>query len=122
VAQVFQPPVAYDLPRVTADTTGVPYLLMRHYSPLPRGRSVVKTAGVWALSDLPDSTGLVEGTDLFLGGHVYTVSDAVATALTTDGFGAYLGAVPAEPPSTLTWGALAGSTWDEFVDNYGTWG
>jgi hypothetical protein len=86
----FNPPTVADLPRVTADTGGVALALMRHYSPLSRGRSLTKVAGTWTLTDLPDTTGLVEGTDLFLGGHVYTVSDAVAAALTTDGFGAYI--------------------------------
>lgn len=86
----FNPPTVADLPRVAADTDGVALALMRHYSPLPRGRSLTKVAGVWTLTDLPDTTGLVEGTDLFLGGHVYAISDAVATALTTDGFGSYI--------------------------------
>jgi hypothetical protein len=63
---------------------------MRHYSLLHRGRSVVKLSGTWTTTDEPDSTGLTEGVDLFLGGHVYDITSAMATELTAAGYGAYI--------------------------------
>ena len=53
------------------------------------GQSVVKKNGTYVLDPYPwlgDLTGLVDGTDYFLGGHTYVISQSVADALTTDGF------------------------------------
>lgn len=86
----FQPPTVEDVPRVLPDTRGAALLLMCHYSPLPRGRSVIWESGHFVTRDEPDSTGRVEGVDLFLGGHVYTISDAMAAVLTADGYGSYI--------------------------------
>ena len=89
----FNPPVANDKPPVLADTRGPARLLFRHFGSGPRGRSVVKTAGHYVTRDVlydGDLVGLTPGVDYFLGGHVYVVSPAVATALTADGYGAYV--------------------------------
>jgi hypothetical protein len=61
---------------------------------IPVGISVIKQSGTYVQVPTPTHDELVgagtEGTDWFRGGYVYTVSDAVATALTADGFGSYL--------------------------------
>lgn len=86
----FTPPTVEDVPRVLPDTRGPALLLMRHYSELPRGLSVVKVGGVYTTLDGPTTDQLTaagtEGIDWFLGGHSYVVTDAVGTALTAAGY------------------------------------
>jgi hypothetical protein len=56
---------------------------------IPVGVSVVKRAGVYTETPFPwlgEIADLIEGTDYFLGGRTYTVTDAVAAALQADGF------------------------------------
>ena len=56
---------------------------------IPVGQSVVRINGTFTLHPYPwigDLQGLNEGTDYFLGGHTYVISQSVADALTTDGF------------------------------------
>jgi hypothetical protein len=56
---------------------------------VPVGVSVVKRGGVFERRPYPalmEIAGLTEGVDWFQGGRTYTVSSAVATALTADGF------------------------------------
>lgn len=53
------------------------------------GQSVVRKNGVFTLDPFPwlgDLTGLVDGTDYFLGGHIYQVTDAIGVELETAGF------------------------------------
>jgi len=53
------------------------------------GQSVVRKNGVFTLDPYPwlgDLTGLVDGTDYFLGGHEYTVTTEIANELTAAGF------------------------------------
>lgn len=60
---------------------------------LARGISIVKTSGHYAEQRFPwqgDLEPLAEGSDYFIGGHVYTIDSATASALTIDGFGAYI--------------------------------
>jgi hypothetical protein len=86
---VFYPPVVFDLPRVLPGTRGVAYRLMRHYSPLPRSRSVVYVSGHYVTVDSPEQSlldTLVQGTTYFLGGHYYDVTQDVADALVADGY------------------------------------
>jgi hypothetical protein len=82
----FQPPTVADVPRVLPDTRGVQYLFARHCSNLPRGRSVLKTAGVYRTVDNPSQTDIDAASEVYLGGHVYTVTQAVADALTAAGY------------------------------------
>jgi hypothetical protein len=122
---VFSPPVVFDLPSILPETRGIQWRSWRHYGGNPVGVSVVKVNGVYTTIRTPTTTQLEaagnrEGIDFFLGGHVYTVTDAVSTALIADGYST--GADPVVPPRVLTWGFLSGLTWDEFVDSYGTWG
>lgn len=57
---------------------------------LARGISLILTNGHYVERRYPadvDLIGLTEGSDYFIGGHVYDVSAAVAAALAADGFG-----------------------------------
>lgn len=116
---IFEPPIVHDVPRILPETTGVPFLLMRHYSELPRGRSVVKVSGSYQTVDNPEQSLLDAATEVYLGGHIYTVTADVAEELIDAGF--TVTPAPTPPPRVLRWGYLAGSTWDDFFDNYGTW-
>ena len=87
----FTTPTVNDVPRVLPDSHGPGMLLMRHYSNLPRGRSVVLVAGHYQTVDVPTTDQLTaagaEGTGWFLGAHgPYTVTTAVGNALTADGY------------------------------------
>lgn len=112
---VFTPPLSYDMLSVLPETHGVQRQLFRYYAGNPRGLSVVKVAGHYTTVDTPYADILVgkDGTDWFLGGHVYTVTQAVADALAADGYGT----TPSPPgPSwstyaTAFWGEEAGYTW-----------
>jgi len=56
---------------------------------IPVGQSVVKTDGVYRTTPYPwlgDLAPLTDGVDYFLGGRTYTITQAVADALTTDGY------------------------------------
>lgn len=121
----FQPPTVNDLPTILPETRGIQYRSWRHYGGNPAGVSVVKVNGVYTTIRTPTSTQLDaaggrDGIDFFLGGHVYTVTQAVADALTAAGY--TTGDDPAPPVRQLTWGALGGGTWHDFVDQFGTWG
>lgn len=64
--------------------------LLRYFK-LNVSASVVKKNGHYVTSRYPwagDLEGLTEGTDYFMGGRSYTVTSAVASALTADGYGA----------------------------------
>lgn len=83
----FQPPVAYDVPRVLPDSKGPGYWLMRHYSPLPRGRTVLKAAdGTYTTVDNPTQLQVLAAAVAYLGGHVYEVTTEEAAALTAAGY------------------------------------
>lgn len=113
MAAVFTPPTVNDIPRVLPDTRGPAFLLMRHYRPLTRGRSVLKIAGHYTTVDTPttdqQNTAGREGYEWFLGGHLYVVTDAVATALAADGYSVDSGG---------TWGDYSGTTWGELFDEF----
>lgn len=125
MSPVFQPPTVNDLPTILPTTSGIQYRSWRHYGGNPAGVSVVKISGVYTTVRTPTSTQLDdaggrEGIDFFLGGHVYTVTDAVSDALIAAGY--TTGSDPVVPPRSLTWGALGGGSWHDFVDQFGTWG
>ncbi len=117
---VFSPPTVDDVPRVLPESRGPGVLLMRHYRLLARGRTVIKLGGTYRTVDNPEQFTLDAATEVYLGGHIYTVTQAVADALTAAGY--TVGADPVVPSRQITWGALAGGAWDDFVDQYGTWG
>lgn len=103
------------MPRVLPDTRGPQYLLMRHYSNLPRGRSVIKIGGLYRTLDNPDQDLLDAATEVYLGGHIYTITQTVADALTAAGYGTGIAPDPTGPEwgdyGTMFWGELSGYTW-----------
>jgi hypothetical protein len=90
------PPLVQDVPRVTADTTGVPLALMRHYSNLYRGRNVYILSDNTVTENHPgreeaNADGLPYVRLTLFGAHAgQVVSDADATILTAAGYGANL--------------------------------
>ena len=123
MSPVFEPPTVEDVPRVLPETRGVPYLLMRHYSPLRRGRTVVKVGGEYQTVDNPEQSLLDTATEVYLGGHIYTVTQDVADALTSAGYGSGISPDPTEPPDvTMTWAFLGSMTWGDAAELIGTWG
>ena len=92
----FQPPVAFDNPpiyvngqdhRYPAVPFGPAQALMRHFGGQPRGRSVLKIGGVYQTVDTPSTDQCSSATEVYLGGHIYPVTQAVADALTAAGYG-----------------------------------
>lgn len=75
-----------DVPAVLPTTRGLPSRLMRHYGGNPRGRSVLKIAGVYVTMDEPDANLIQTATEYYAGGHTYFVTDAVADALAAAGY------------------------------------
>lgn len=70
---------------------------LRYYR-LTWANSIVKVAGHYVATRtiMPDAVAdLVQGSDYFIGGYLYEVSDAVAADLTADGF-----ITSATPPNT----------------------
>lgn len=72
-----------------------------HFGAQPTGQTLIKESGVWSAVSFPlqsrleaadlitDSTGQrVRG--YFLGGHIHTITSAIATELTAAGFGSYI--------------------------------
>jgi hypothetical protein len=56
---------------------------------VPVGQSVVRKGGVFVLDPYPwlgDLNGLVDGTDYFLGGHIYSVTTEIGNELVAAGF------------------------------------
>lgn len=82
----FNPPVSLDNPTVLPQTTGVAYMLFRHFTPRARGRTVLKIDGVYGTYDWPYAEVVDSATEVYLGGHVYEVSQTVADALTAAGY------------------------------------
>lgn len=77
----------FDVPRVLPDTRGPARSLFRHYSPLPRGRTVLKSAdGTYTTVDNPTQLQVLEAAVAYLGGHCYEVDAAEAAALTAAGY------------------------------------
>lgn len=82
----FEPPIAYTVPRVLPDTRGVAFALMKNYSALPAGRTVLKINGTYATYDSPDSNTVASATEVYQGGHTYEITEAVETALNAAGY------------------------------------
>ena len=87
----FQPPSAENhppvLPKGSRDQHPIAYALRRHYHPLVTGRSVLKIDGTYQTMDYPTQDQIDSATEVYMGGHIYAVSDAIATALTAAGYG-----------------------------------
>lgn len=81
----FQPPSADTLPAVLPETRGPAYALFRHYD-WSSGKSVLKIDGTYITTEYPTAAQLAVATETYIGGHIYTVTDAVAAELTAAGF------------------------------------
>jgi hypothetical protein len=95
----FIPPIVEDVPAVLPETTGLAYRLFRHYGPYRRGRSVLKHDGVYQTYDTPSDVLVNSAEEVYLGGHVYEVTPAVADALVLAGY--------------QVWAELV---WDDYLD------
>lgn len=120
---LFAPPTVVELPAI-ADPERYPVISLRqarYYAPRAAvGRSVLKIGGTYRTVANPtqaqlESCDLVtwpDGTrspEFYLGGHIYQVTSAVGTALTTAGF-----TVTGDVTDTeLTWGGLSDRYWGE---------
>lgn len=103
----FTPPTSDDTPRLEANTRGPAARLFSFFPAHRRGLNLYKYATGAYSQDDPINTSAELSTDVaptitYYGGHVYTVSDAEAAALTAAGYGANLHALPntvdANPP------------------------
>lgn len=59
---------------------------MRHFKARARGRTVLRIDGAYATYDDPAESLIDSATEVYLGGHVYTVDAATAAALTAAGY------------------------------------
>jgi len=82
----FQPPVAYDNPSTLPDTKGPAKMLFERLGAQPRGRSVLRTAGVYATLDYPTTAQINAATEAYIGGHIYDVDNATVAALVAAGY------------------------------------
>lgn len=86
----FEPPSAEShptvLPKGDPEQDPIAYALRRHYHPLVVGQTVLKINGTYATYEYPSQDLLDSATEIYLGGHIYEVSSAVATALQAAGY------------------------------------
>lgn len=112
---IFEPPTRTDMVSVLPETHGVQRRFWRYYGgQRPRGLCVVLVAGHYATIENPttdqlEAAGNIDGVGFFLGGHVYTVSPAVAAALATDGY------TTTADTAAATWGSYATTPWGEMA-------
>jgi hypothetical protein len=82
----FQAPTTDRVPPILPSTRGPAHSLFRHFKNRAGGRSVLKIAGVYSTVDSPSQDTIDTATEVYLGGRVYTVTQAVADALTAAGY------------------------------------
>ncbi len=87
---MFSPPTVNDNPAVPPGTTGLKRALFKFYGPFPRGRSVVRVAGVYSTVDYPDQTLIASASEVYLGGHIYTLTATQVSDLTAAGYAQYI--------------------------------
>lgn len=95
---IFEPPVVRDWTFAGASRNPGERRYWNYYGTQPRGRSVLKLAGVWTTVDYPTTTQIASAdliTDsttgeqipaYFNGGHVYSISDEIAAELAAAGY------------------------------------
>ena len=110
----FQPPYADHVPPVAYDRAVDPLAirLARHYKSRARGQSVLKLDGVYVTVETPSQDQMDAASEVYQGGHVYTVSQTVADALETAGYETGPDVVVAD---LYEWGDLAVGSWEEFA-------
>lgn len=135
MANYFSPPVVYDNPtsypvgterRQPVPVDASTNRMFSHYNRTvgrARGRSVLKEGGVYSTVDTPDANRVAAAEEYYAGGHVYEVTDAVATALQAAGYTIYTDSpgalvhgealIPYElvHGGVATWGAVDGLPW-----------
>lgn len=85
----FTPPTVNATPLAPPGTRGVEARLFRHYRPLKKGVSVIQRQdGTWYTKEYPNQDELTAALRYYLGGHIYTITQEDADALTAGGFGA----------------------------------
>lgn len=84
---LFTPPTEPEIPLHDPDDRRKVNALLRHYKPLEKGVTVLKSGGVWARAPYPTINQLRDADKALLGGHVHEITDAEATELTAAGFG-----------------------------------
>ncbi len=82
----FTPPVVYDSPPFTSETSRGVLLYARHRPPQPRGRSVIKVGGVYTVLDMPTMEQQSLASHTYLGGHWYYVYGQEEADLLAAGF------------------------------------
>lgn len=85
----FQPPYADTLPPTVPGIPGndpAAYRLLRHFKNRAHGQTVLLLDGAYVTLEHPSQNQLDAATEVYLGGHVYEVSDGVAASLTAAGF------------------------------------
>lgn len=83
----FEPPIVYDLPPTLPDPR--PRYINAHArwkGGQRRGRSVLKLDGAYVTIDTPTVDQTLAATELYQGGHVYTVEKSIANALSAAGY------------------------------------
>lgn len=83
----FEPPVAYDLPPTLPNPR--PRYINAHArwkGGQRRGRSVLKLDGVYQTIDTPTVDQTLAASEVYMGGHIYTVTSLVAAALVAAGY------------------------------------
>lgn len=90
---IFEPPTVNDVPTVYVvwpdryyPVSRVAQRLRSYYGPNPRGRSVLKIAGTYQTIDVPSQDQIDSATEVYLGGHLYEVTQTVADALAAAGY------------------------------------
>lgn len=97
----FAPPIVYDNPTSYRQGTervqphpvdATTNRMFSHFNRTvarARGRSVLKEAGVYSTVDTPDTNRIAAAEEVYLGGHVYAVTDAEAADLVAAGYTVY---------------------------------
>lgn len=85
----FEPPIIYDLPRTIPGDRRNQYA--RRYSPLPRGRSVLKHGAIYTIVDTPSVDQMAAADIAYQGGHIYEITVEEAYSLFAAGFNVYHG-------------------------------
>lgn len=97
----FEGPVAYDWTFADGARSPGERRYWSYFGTQPRGRSLLKIAGVWTVVDFPSTTQINDADTIvdingqtvpgyLAGGHVHTVTDAIAAELTEAGYGGYI--------------------------------
>jgi len=79
--------VSYDNPYRSAGRGC--HRLWRYFGPNARGRTVLRTAGVYRTTDYPTTDEINAASEVYLGGHWFEISEATATELQAAGYTTY---------------------------------